>query len=168
MNRVIIDKVTVNIGVGEGGERLAKAEKLLERLTGRKPVRTIAKSTNQNFGIRKGQSIGCKVTLRNKDAENFLRKALSAVDNKIKESSIDEFGNFSFGIEEYIYIPGEKYDPNIGIFGMDVSVAMKKPGYRVKRRRIARSKVGKRQKVTRKETKKYISEKFGVSFISEE
>ena len=64
MQEIYIDKVVVHMGVGESGERLVKAEKIMQQITGQKPVRTIAKRTQPAFGIRKGAPIGCKVTLR--------------------------------------------------------------------------------------------------------
>jgi large subunit ribosomal protein L5 len=68
-----ITKVTVNIGVGEGGRRLQLAERVLEVLTAMKPMRTISAKTNRDLGTRKGAPIGCKVTMRNPEAvEAFL------------------------------------------------------------------------------------------------
>jgi large subunit ribosomal protein L5 len=162
MRNLRIDKVTVNIGVGEGGEKLAKAEELLERLVGQKPTRTFAKSTNPTFKIRKGLPIGCKVTLRRERAEKFLDKALSAVDRKIKISSFDENGNVSFGIAEHIDIPGVKYDPSIGIFGMDVCITIERPGYRIKRRKIRPGKVSRSHRVSKEDAIKFLKEKFEI------
>ncbi len=162
MRRLKIAKVTVNIGVGEGGERLAKAEKLLERITGQKPVRTYARVTNQTFGIRKGLPIGCKVTLRRERAIEFLKKAFDAIDYKLKASYFDNEGNFSFGIKEHIDLPGEKYDPNVGIFGMDVCVTIERPGFRIKHRRIRKTKVPKKHRVTKEEAIEFIKNMFNV------
>ncbi len=165
MKEPVIEKVTINIGVGEGGERLEKAVKLLEKLTGKKPVKTKTMKRIPAFGIRPRMFIGAKVTLRGKDAIEFLKKAFAAVENKIKASSFDNFGNFSFGIKEYIDIPGMKYDPEIGIFGMDICVTMGRRGYRVKRRRIKRAKVGKAHLLTKDEAIKFIKERFGVEVV---
>ncbi len=162
MREIRIEKVTVNMGVGEGGERLAKAEKLLEEITGQKPVRTFAKVTNQTFGIRKGMPIGCKVTLRKAKAEEFLKKAFAAIDYKIKKESFDNEGNLSFGIKEHIDIPGMKYDPKVGIFGMDVCITMERPGHRVKRRRIKREKIPHNHRVTKEESIEFFKNKFNV------
>ncbi|RLG58704.1 MAG: 50S ribosomal protein L5 [Candidatus Hydrothermarchaeota archaeon] len=167
MREIRIEKVTVNMGVGEGGEKLAKAEKLLEEITGQKPVRTYAKVTNQTFGIRKGMPIGCKVTLRKAKAEEFLKKAFAAVDNKIKKESFDREGNLSFGIREHIDIPGMKYDPKVGIFGMDVCVTMERPGYRVKRRRIQKRKIPHSHRVTREESIAFFEKEFNIK-VNEE
>jgi len=162
MRRLKISKVTVNMGVGEAGERLAKGVQLLEELTGQKPVHTIAKRTIQPFGIRKGLAIGCKVTLRGEKAMKFLRDAFAAVDNRIKASNFDEQGNFAFGIREHIDLPGVKYDPMVGIYGMDVCVAIERPGYRVKHRKLKKSKVGKKHLVTKEEAINFIKETFNV------
>jgi large subunit ribosomal protein L5 len=146
-----ISKVTVNMGVGEGGEKLEIAENLLKDLTGQQPVRLTAKESNQTFAIRKGLPIACKVTLRGQKADDFLKKALYAVDNRIKKSSFDQQGNLSFGIDEHINLPDVKYDPKVGIWGMDVSVTMERPGYRIKRRKIYRSRPGKSDIMTRED-----------------
>ncbi|HDI23878.1 MAG TPA: 50S ribosomal protein L5 [Thermoplasmatales archaeon] len=160
-----IAKVTINIGVGEAGERLEKAGKVLELLTGRKPVKTIAKRTNKEFGIRKGMPIGCKVTLRKKDAEEFLKKALAILNNKIPSYSFDDEGNFSFGIPDYTLFPDQKYDPEIGIFGMDVCVTIERIGYRIKHRKIRKRKIPARHRVKREEAMEFVKKKFNVEVI---
>ncbi len=165
MRRIRIEKVVVNIGVGEGGEKLRKAMTLLERLTGCKPAYTRAKVTNRDFGIRKGLPIGCKVTLRGKNAEEFLKKALEVVDFKLPEEVFDKYGNFSFGIADYTLFKGVKYDPEIGIFGMDVCVSFERPGYRIKRRRRARRKVPEKHRTTKEEVIQFMKEKFGLEVM---
>ncbi|RLE51349.1 MAG: 50S ribosomal protein L5 [Candidatus Methanomethylicota archaeon] len=165
MTQIRIEKVVINMAVGQSGEKLEKAVKVLESLTGQKPSRRKAKRTIREFGIRRGENIACVVTLRKEKAIEFLRKALIAVGNKVKAKSFDDYGNFSFGIREHIDIPGVKYDPNIGIFGMDVCVSFEKPGYRVKRRRIRRSKIGKKHRVTKEEAIEYLRKMFGVEVI---
>ncbi|NOZ88788.1 MAG: 50S ribosomal protein L5 [Crenarchaeota archaeon] len=162
MLRPRIVKVTVNIGVGESGERLQKAAKLLEMLTGQKPSLRRAKKTIRDFGIRKGEPIAVMVTLRRERALEFLRKALQAVGNKLRASQFDEYGNVAFGIKEHITLPGVKYDPEIGVFGMDVVVTVERPGYRVMRRRRARSRIPRRHRVTREESMVLLHELFGV------
>lgn len=160
-----IAKVTINIGVGEAGERLEKATKVIERLTGRKPVKTIAKRTNKDFGIRRGMPIGCKVTLRKKEAEEFLKNALRIINNKIPSYSFDDDGNFSFGIPDYTLFPDQKYDPEIGIFGMDICVTLERIGYRIKHRKIRRRKIPAKHRVTREEAMEFMKKKFGVEVI---
>ncbi len=162
MRKLKIAKVTVNMGIGEAGERLAKGEKLLEELTGQKPVQTFAKRTIQPFGIRKGLAIGCKVTLRDEKATEFLDKVFAAVDKRISARNFDEQGNLAFGIREHIDLPGVKYDPMVGIYGMDVCVAIERPGYRVKHRKLKNTKVGKKHLVTKDEAIDFIRQTFNV------
>ncbi len=158
-------KVTINIGVGSSGERLQKAIKVLRELTGQEPSIRKAKKTIKEFGIRKGEPIAAVVTLRGKKALEFLNKALEAIGRRIKASSFDEFGNVSFGITEHIMIPGVKYDPEIGIFGMDVAVTLERPGYRVMRRRVKRSRIPRRHRVTKKEAIVYFIKELNVKVI---
>lgn len=165
MKKVKLAKVTVNIGVGESGDRLQKAYQLLEELTGAKPVYTKARNTIREFGIRKGQPIGVKVTLRGKKAEEFLKKALEAVGYRIKESSFDNNGNVSFGIAEHVILPGARYDPDVGIFGMDIAITLERPGYRVARRRRKRAKIPKRHRVTKEEAMEFLKQNFNVQIV---
>jgi large subunit ribosomal protein L5 len=160
-----IEKVTINVGVGEAGERLNKAKSVLQSLTAHKPIETLSKTTNKDWAIRKYMPIGCKVTLRGEDAYGFLSEALTTRENKIADYSFDNEGNVSFGIPDHTVFKNQKYDPNIGIFGMDISVTIGRPGYRVKRRRIARRSIPHRHRVKREETIKLFSEKFKVEVI---
>ncbi len=162
MQEVLISKATINIGVGEGGENLTKAEKLLTTITDQKPVRTFSKVTNPEFGIRKKQPIGCKVTLRGEKAFKAIKMVLDGIDNKLDSKQFDSQGNVSFGIEEHIDIPGMRYDPDIGIYGMNVSVTFEKPGYRIKKRKIQRKKIPPKHQVDKEETIKFMQEKFQV------
>ena len=170
MRAIRIEKVTLNIGVGEPGEKLEKAMEVLKRLLAlvgidQKPTRTKAKVRVQRWGIRPGLPIGVKVTVRGKKAYKLLDLLFNAIDRKLPSRSFDENGNFSFGIAEYIDIPGMKYDPAIGIFGMDVCVTLERPGYRVKRRKRRRSKVGKRHRIKKDEAIEFVKETFGVEVV---
>ena len=127
-----VEKVVVHMGVGEGGRELANAEEILEDVTGQQSVRTQANSTMPDFGIRQGDPIGAKVTLRGEDATEFLDTALSLTD--VSRSQFDDNGNFSFGVEEHTEFPSQEYDPSIGIYGLDVTVNLVRPGYRVAKR----------------------------------
>ena len=162
MEEVKIAKATINIGVGESGDKLARAEKLITAITNQKPVRTFSKVTNPEFGIRRGQPIACKVTLRDEKAVDAIQMVLDGVGNKLKPSQFDNQGNLSFGIEEHIDIPGMRYDPDIGIFGMNVSITFEKLGYRIKRRKIQRKKIPKKHQVTPEETREFMQKKFQV------
>ncbi len=161
-----IVKVTVNISVGESGERLEKAARVLEQLTGQKPSYRKAKKTIRDFGIRKGEPIAVMVTLRREKAMEFLKKAFEAIGWRLRESQFDEYGNISFGIKEHITIPGVRYDPEIGIFGMDVAITIERPGYRVLRRRRARKKhIPRRHRVTKEEAMILLNELFNVTIL---
>lgn len=157
-----IEKVVVNMSVGRSGEPLQKAARVLEELTGQKPCQRKAKKTIRDWGVSKKEPIACIVTLRGPRATDFLRRAFEAAGDKLSASHFDDHGNFAFGIKEHIEIPGTKYLPELGLFGMDVCVSMEKPGYRVKRRHKTRSKVGKRQKLTPEEAMAYVQEAFKV------
>lgn len=166
MRKPRISKVTVNIAIGYSGEKLMNAAKVLEELTGQKPVFRKAKRTIRAFGVRKGENIAVMVTLRKERAIKFLEKALEAVGKRLKEKSIDEFGNIAFGIEEHILIPGVKYDPEVGILGMDVVITIERPGHRIVRRKRARKNhIPRRHRVTREETMVLLNQMFGVSFV---
>jgi len=158
-------KITVNIGVGEGGEKLEKAEKVLSKLTGRKPVRTLGKINNRELGVRPGAPIGCKVTLRGDDAADFLRRALYTRKNKVYDYSFDNQGNLQFGISDYTNFEGERYDPEIGVFGMDVCITLEKPGFRIKHRRNLARQVPAEHRVSREEAQSFLSQAFDIEVI---
>ena len=157
-----IEKVTVNISAGKSGEPLEKAVTILKQLTDQQPCKRKAKKTIRDFGVRKGEPIACLVTLRKEKAKDFLKKTFRAVDNKLSKDSFDRHGNFSFGIKEHIEIPGTKYVPELGIYGMDISVALDRPGYRVKHRHHTKSKIGADHLLTAEEAMLFIKDEFGV------
>jgi large subunit ribosomal protein L5 len=165
MEQPRIRKVTVNIGIGKDGERLKRAEKVLRLLTNRKPIRTLSKVINKDWGIRKGVPIGCKVTLRGKAAENFLQSAFRAKGGSIAKYSFDSQGNLSFGIADYTDFEGQKYDPKIGTFGMDISITLEKPGYRVKYRKRGKNKIPQRHQVNIQESMSFLVERFELKVI---
>lgn len=165
MRQPSIDKVTVHISIGESGDRLAKAEALLESIVNQKTVRTIAKKTIPAFSIKKFEPIGCKATLRGSHAEEFLKLSLNIIENKLRESQFDVNGNFSFGIEEHTDYPGMKYDPTIGIYGMDINVALKRPGYRVVRRSIQNQKFPQKHRLKKEDAISFVKEKLGTEVV---
>ena len=158
-------KVVVHSGVGESGEPRAKAEKVLEMVTHQKPAATRARSTNRDFGIRAGQEIGAKVTLRGARAVDFLDRALDARDRQLDPDSIDRAGNVSFGVADYTDFAGMKYDPQIGIHGMDVSIELGRAGWRVRERRVASRPLPKRVRITRPEAEAFLKERFRVTYL---
>src|SRR3989338_3663204 len=110
MKQIRVGKVTLNIGAGKEQSKLDKAVALLKNITNRNPVKTITNKRIQEWGLRPGLPIGCKVTLRGNEAKELLIRLLDAHDNKLNETNFDKFGSISFGIYEYINIPSVNYD----------------------------------------------------------
>ena len=160
-----IEKVVVNISVGKSGEPLEKASRVLKELTGQTPCKRKAKKTIRDFGIRRGEPIACVTTLRKERAMEFLKKVLHVVDNKLSRKCFDENGNFAFGIKEHIEIPGVKYDPEIGIFGMDICVSLSRPGWRVKGRQRAKTKIGSKHSLAPEEAMVFVKDALGVEIV---
>ncbi|NOJ29212.1 MAG: 50S ribosomal protein L5 [Nitrososphaeraceae archaeon] len=161
MKEISIEKVVINIGVGKSGDPIERAKNALEELTGRKPAVRGARKSIRDFGIHKKEPIGTLVTLRRNDAIDFAKRIFAAKNNILKLSSIDNFGNTSIGIREHIDIPGTKYNPDIGIVGMDVCISLKRPGYRISKRKN-KSIVGSSHRISKTEAIKFYNEKFGV------
>ena len=167
MREVKIEKVTLNIGAGKDQDKLEKGVKLLKRITGITPVKTFATKRIPAWGLRPGLPIGCKLTLRKEQAEELLGRLLKAKDSILKPTQFDENGNVSFGIHEYIDIPGVKYDPEIKVMGLEACITLMRNGYRIKRRRIHARKLHKNHAVSKQDAMEFISKKFSVT-IGEE
>jgi large subunit ribosomal protein L5 len=162
MRDIHIDKVVVHMGVGESGEKLVKAENIMKTITGQTSIRTIAKMTQPAFSIRKGAPIGCKVTLRGKTARDFFATAVAILNKTVFESQFDKSGNISFGVEEHTDFPGMSYDPQIGIFGMDVNVVLERKGIRITRRRAERKKLPAKQRVNKQDAIAFLKQEYQV------
>ncbi len=133
MRVIKVGKVVVNIGLGKSGEAIERGKQVLEQVTGQKPSQRRAKKSIRDFGIHKGEPIGVSVTVRGDSATALIEKLVVARERKLAASSFDPKGSVSFGIKEHIEIPGIKYDPAIGILGMNVSVLLERPGHSVAR-----------------------------------
>ncbi len=161
MRKIKIEKIVLSIG--GTGEELEKGFRLLKILTGKTPAKMQSRKRIPSLGVRPKLEVGTVVTIR-KNPEETLRKMLSTLDNTLKKSQISE-NNFSFGIKEYIEIPGTEYQRDIGIRGLDVTVTFKRAGKRVKLKKIKKGKIPKRQAITREEIIKFMEENFKTKFI---
>lgn len=163
MKKIYLDKVVLNIGIGKSGDAIESAKNALAHITGKQPCARNAKKTHRDFGVRKGEPIGVAVTSRGTYARTLLQRLVEARDNKVKHTSFDNFGNFSFGIKEHIDIPGVKYDPKIGILGLDVCVTLARPGYNIRIRSKHKASVGKSHVISADEARAFITDEFGVA-----
>ena len=162
MRELRIEKVTLNIGAGKEQSKLDNAMVLLKNIVESKPVKTFTNKRIQEWGLRPGLPIGCKVTLRKEKAKELLVRLIDAKDKKLKESQFDNNGNISFGIAEYIDIQGAKYDPKIGIMGLEVCITLERPGYRIKKRRLMKRKISRKHKITKNEAIDFMKKEFNV------
>merc|ERR1712151_255959 len=154
-----------NISVGESGDRLTRAAKVLEQLSGQQPVFSKARYTVRTFGIRRNEKIACHVTMRGEKAEELLERGLKVKEYELRKRNFSNTGNFGFGIDEHIDL-GIKYDTSTGIFGMDFYVVLCRTGKRVAKRRAKTNRVGKFQRVTKDDAKLWFIEKLGGSILN--
>ncbi|MFM7797324.1 MAG: 50S ribosomal protein L5 [Candidatus Nitrosotenuis sp.] len=165
MRTIRLEKVVLNMGVGKSGDAIEIAKRALDQISGKKSCARDAKGTQRDWGVRKGEPIGVAVTIRDEDARVLLKRLLDAVGNRLKGRSFDNFGNVSFGIKEHIDIPGIKYDPQIGILGMEVAVTLTRPGFSIRLRSRHKASVGTVHRITREESQEFLTRDFGVTII---
>ena len=163
MKQIRIEKLTLNVGAGTNQDTMKKGMKLLKNLTGKDPVKTISDKRIPTWGVRPGLPIGCKISLRGKEAEDLIKRLIAAKDSKFKRSYFDDMGNVSFGIHEYIDVPDLAYDASIGIIGFQACITLSRPGYRVKNRKKLTRKIGKKHIITQEDSIEYFRQNFGIS-----
>jgi len=163
MREIKIEKVTLNVGAGKNQDRLDKAVKLLELITEKTPIRTVTQKRINAWGLRPGLPIGCKITVRKKAAYELLKRLVEAKDFTLTEKNYDSAGNISFGLLEYIDIPGMKYVPEIGALGLQVCVTLQRPGFRIKHRKVQKKKIPKTHKISKDEAIEFMNKKFNVN-----
>jgi len=161
MRKIRIDKMVLS--VGGTADVLDKGFRLLKFITGKKPAKIKSKKRIPTWGVRPGLEVGAVVTLR-KNYIDLLKKMLISFDNVLKKKQMSE-NNFSFGIKEYIEIPGIEYQRDIGIMGFDVTIVFKRSGRRVALRKMKTGKVSKKQIITKEEIIKFMEDTFQTRFI---
>jgi len=126
-----ITKITLNMGVGEAvadKKIMEKARADMEKISGQRPVTTLARKSVAGFKIRDGMAIGCKVTLRRERMYEFLDRLVSVAIPRIRDfrglnpKSFDREGNYSMGITEQIIFPEINYDEIDTLRGMDITI----------------------------------------------
>jgi len=151
--------LVVNICVGEHGDKLVRAAKVVEQLTGQDGVYGKARITIRQFNVRRNEDISISCTVRGPKALEILENALKVKEYELEEKNFSETGNFGFGIKEHIDL-GIKYDPGIGIYGMDIYVVLARPGFCVARRKKRPAKVGKTHKISKEDSIKWFIDNF--------
>ncbi|EES99758.1 LSU ribosomal protein L5P/L11 [Giardia duodenalis assemblage B] len=163
MRRIRIEKLVLNICIGGEGDALTKAAKVLQQLTDQEPTFSKSRLTIRGFGIRRGQKISTHVTVRGEKAREIIERGLRVKNFELPYSCFSTTGNFGFGITEHIDL-GIKYDPSMGIYGMDFYVVLSRPGFRVNKRRAQQQHVGASHKITPDEARAWVEREFEVVY----
>ena len=168
MKQIKIAKLTLNIGAGKEQQVLERGVVLLKQITGVDPIKTITQKRIPGWGLRPGLPIGCMITLRREDAEKLLKRLIIAKNNMLSQSNFDNEGNLSFGIKEYIDIPETKYDPKIGIMGLQASLTLERPGFRIKKRKVLKRTVPRVHRISKTDSIEFMKKNFGLKIKEEQ
>merc|ERR1712110_147000 len=161
MRKVECDKLIINIAVGESGDRLTKAVRVLQQLSDQTPVENFARYTVRTFGIRRNEKIACHVTVRGDKATDLIERGLKITDYEISSKHFSDSGNFGFGVNEHIDL-GLKYDPATGIYGMDFYVVLRRAGFRTSKKKRKRGRIGVSHLVTKEDAMEFVRQKFNA------
>jgi large subunit ribosomal protein L5 len=162
-----IEKLTLNCGTNVDQHKLERAMKLLQIMTGSKPIKCISNKRIPAWGVRLGLALGCKVTIRGKKAYDLIRRILEPIGNKLKARQFTP-GNVAFGIKEYIEIPGMQFQREVGIMGFEACVTLTRPGYRIERKKLKAGKIPKRHRITKQETIDFMKQNFNTQIIEKQ
>lgn len=168
MREIRIEKLTLNMGTGKDQAMLEKGLKLLAAIADVKPVKTFTQKRIPEWGVRPGLPVGCKATIRGEKAAILISRILDAKSFTLQENNFDEMGTVSIGIPEYIDIKDAKYDPEIGVMGLQACITLARPGFRVKKRRLYKTKIPKNHQITKNDAMEFMKKKFKIKIGEEE
>jgi large subunit ribosomal protein L5 len=167
MREIYVGKLTLNVGSGRNQDKREKARKLIEELTGQEPITATANKRIAGWDIRPGLPVGALLTLRDDDAVDILERLLYAKDYEIERDSFDDHGNISFGIPEYVDIEDLDYDTDIGMMGLEAAVTLRRPGYRIKHRKVRSKQIPDSHRIHQDDAIEYFEDNFDVTVIDE-